>query len=121
MHLIEEGLTSVRAEWISHRMRPLMNSDSPSGHPDELYFMPEILGKLHNDNHQLDYSESTTLIGSKNYLCPLDARDLISAQQYAEAPDPIASLEFLQAAKGIMEDHNIDIMPNNVESAMECF
>ena len=44
MHLIQEDLDSVSSEWNSHRIRPLRDSDCPPGHPNELYFMPQILG-----------------------------------------------------------------------------
>ena len=54
-------------------------------------------------------------------MCELDSRDLPSAYQYAEPPDPIASVEFLQAAKCIMEDNNVHTMPNNVESALDLY
>ena len=45
MHIIQADLKLVRWEWNSHRIRLLRNSDSPSGHPNELYYMPEILGE----------------------------------------------------------------------------
>lgn len=60
-------------------------------------------------------------IGTEDYLCPLDTRDLPSAYQYAEAPDPPASLEFLQAAKCIMADNNILYMPTSIQSALNLY
>jgi hypothetical protein len=45
MHLVQRDLSKVQAEWNSHRLRPVRNSECPSGHPNELYFMPEILGE----------------------------------------------------------------------------
>ena len=44
MHLIQEELQRVKFEWNSHRIRPIRNTECPPGHPNELYFMPEILG-----------------------------------------------------------------------------
>ena len=42
--------------------------------------------------------------------------------RFAESPDPIASVEFLHAAKSIMEDNNINVvMPGNVEEAMDLY
>ena len=58
---------------------------------------------------------------TEDYLCPLDTRDLPSAYQYAEAPDPPANLKFLQAAKCIMDDNNILRMPTNIQSAMDLY
>ena len=60
------------------------------------------------------------LIGNEDYLCQLDVRDLPTVHQYAESPDPIASVEFLQAAKSIMEDNNMH-MPNTIEEAMNLY
>lgn len=57
---------------------------------------------------------------AEDYLCQLDTRDLPSAYQYAEAPDPPASLEFLQAAKCNMAD-NILYMPTSIQSALNLY
>ena len=51
---------------------------------------------------------------------PLDVRDLTTVYQYAETPDSIASMEFFQAAKCIMEENNMH-MPQNIESAMNLY
>ena len=58
--------------------------------------------------------------GTEDYICHVDVRDLPTAYQYAEPPDPPASLEFLQAAKAIMDDNNLN-MPNSVEEAMNLY
>ena len=43
MHLIEKDLGRAVSEWNTHRIRPSSNS-SPPGHPDELFFMPQLIG-----------------------------------------------------------------------------
>ena len=58
------------------------------------------------------------IIGSEDYLCALDNRDLPSAYQYAEPPDPIASVEFLKCT---MKDNNVHSMPNDVESTLDLY
>ena len=44
MHLIRKELSRTQDEWNSHLMRPTKNLETPPGHPDALYLMPEILG-----------------------------------------------------------------------------
>lgn len=46
MHIVQDDLNSVREEWNSHLIRPSKGSCSPSGHPDELYSLPHILGTI---------------------------------------------------------------------------
>lgn len=53
-------------------------------------------------------------LGVQDYLCPLDPRDLATVHQ---PPDPPASLEFLEAAKCIMDDNHLQLA-NDVESAL---
>lgn len=125
MDLIQLDWNTVRMEWNSHRIRPSRTSDCPSGHSNELYFMPQINGQIYR---YLITKENLILcvllfdgIGTEDYLCQLDTRDLSSAYQYAEAPDPPASLEFLQAAKCIMADKSILYMPTSIQSALNLY
>ena len=46
MHLVQKYLDRIKAEWNSHRLRACRGSVCPSGYPDELYFLPEVLGML---------------------------------------------------------------------------
>ena len=46
MHLIQEDLHKVALEWNTHRIRPARGSTVPSGHPDVLFYMPELHGKF---------------------------------------------------------------------------
>jgi hypothetical protein len=45
MHLIQEDLFKISLEWNSHRIRRNRNSSLPDGHPDELFYMPQLHGK----------------------------------------------------------------------------
>ena len=45
MHLIEEDLCRTGVEWNSHRIRPSANSNSPPGYPDQLFYMPQLIGR----------------------------------------------------------------------------
>ena len=44
MHLVQKDLDLVKKEWNCHPIRPSKNTSAPSGRPDELYQMPQILG-----------------------------------------------------------------------------
>ena len=44
MELIQKDLNRARSEWNLHQIRPPRTSANPSGHPNELYFLPQILG-----------------------------------------------------------------------------
>ena len=111
MDLIQLDLNTVRIEWNSHRI---------SGHPNELYFIPEIKSQIYR--YLIAKKRLCVLLfDTEDYLCQLDTRDLPSAYQYAEAPDPPASLEFLQAAKCIMADNSILYMPASIQSALNLY
>ena len=58
--------------------------------------------------------------GVQDYLCPLDTHDLPTALEYAKPPDPPACLEFLEAAKCIMDENNLRLA-NDIESAMDMY
>ncbi len=47
-------------------------------------------------------------IGTRNYACAVHERDLTVAEQYAESPGPPASLEFLELARIIVNEHQLD-------------
>ena len=53
MQLIQNDLDRVKLEWNSHRLRPVRNSVCPSGHPDELFHLPQLLG---THDHDLKFS-----------------------------------------------------------------
>ena len=58
--------------------------------------------------------------GVEDRLCQLNSRDLPTVYQYAQPPDPPASLEFLQAAKQIMDSNNLD-MPISIKEALDLY
>ena len=61
-----------------------------------------------------------THIGDRDFLCQLDATDLQEAYKYAKEPDPPGSLEFLQAAKQIIDNYRLE-MPEDTEEALELY
>ena len=46
MKVIQQELDRARIEWNCHRLRPVRNSVCPSGHPNELFYLPQLLGKV---------------------------------------------------------------------------
>lgn len=45
MHLLQQDLNDCANEWNKHRIRYTRGASSPSGIPDELYFLPSVQGK----------------------------------------------------------------------------
>lgn len=99
MDLIQKELDQIRREWNAHPIRPSKTSDSPSGHPNMLYFMPEILGKI--QNFFTLFHATLVNAGVEDYVCPLDCRDLHTVSEYASLPDPPGSLEFLEMSNSL--------------------
>ena len=60
------------------------------------------------------------IIGVQDYICEVDARDIPQVENYAEAPDPPASLEFLQLAQLIMDANSLQ-MPRSIEQAIDLY
>ena len=46
MHIIQKELDQVAREWNTHKINPGRCSAAPGGPPDQLYFIPQILGKF---------------------------------------------------------------------------
>ena len=51
----------------------------------------------------------------------MDARDISVSEDYAEEPDPPASLEFLQVAKLVMDADSSLQMPISIEQAIDLY
>jgi hypothetical protein len=84
MHIIQQELDSLKHEWNTHRIRVSKDRLVPAGIPEELFFLPQ--------GH-----------GTRNYISPTTYRDLQVANNYAEEPDPPATLSFLLAAEQLMQ------------------
>lgn len=118
MQLLQNEVDRTRIEWNSHRLRPVRNSVCPSGHPNELFHLPQLLGK--NSIICLFITVHTNLISYRCTRYPLDARDIPHTQEYTEAPDPPASLEFLELAQLVM-DANAPQLPQSIEQAIHLY
>lgn len=62
----------------------------------------------------------TQLIGTKDYICSIDSRDIPVANEYVEEPDPPVSLECLHAVLHIMNEHGLT-MPDTVSEALNLY
>ena len=58
--------------------------------------------------------------GTQDYVCAVDSRDIRQASEYAEEPDPPASLEFLQVALLLMNEQGL-AMPNTISEALNLY
>ena len=106
--------------WNTHRIRSAVNNDN--GIPDELYFLPEISGKkLHNNNNtQHFFIKIMYYIGHEDYSCNCDNQDFQLCQQIAcDKPEP-AIQEFMDLAKIVMEEENLD-MPTTPQEALALY
>ena len=70
MDLLANELHKVAQHWNTHRIRPSTNSESPSGRPDILYFLPQV-------NNTRDYATPVSL----------DEIEIAEAE-FAEPPPP---------------------------------
>ena len=123
MHLVQEDLERFSHEWNTHRIRPSTNTASPSGIPDELYFLPEIQGQKYCFSSLVftitlssSSSSSSPSIGKTNCICAVDHRDLAAARQYTEIPDPPATLELLEMVDTLVNEYGLHF-PSNVKEA----
>jgi len=69
---------------------------------------------MHPSTNYSDYA------GTVNYLCTVSSRDLHISMNYAEIPDPPASLSFLETANELMMEHGLQF-PGTVEDAMSSY
>lgn len=100
MKLIQDELKRVAEHWNVHRIRPSINSDSPAGRPDVLYFLPEL-------EETMDYSSPV----------PSDEMDLAKEICCDHAIEQPASRDFVELANLIMEEEGLR-MPHDAEEAL---
>ena len=72
---------------------------------------------MHNYNNY--YKNNSA--GSRDYMYRVDRESFQYVQQYSKPQPPPASLEYLRAAKIIMQEHNTMHMPHNVHEALSLF
>ena len=58
--------------------------------------------------------------GVDDYLCVVNSRDIISAMEHVEEPDPPCSLEFLEMARDLMNAHNLSF-PDTTSTALDLY
>ena len=116
MHLIQKELDAIAHEWNTHRIRADKNRLVPAGIPNELYSSTRFGGmKLCTCLYSTIYC-----VGTCNYLCDVNRRDLHVCRNYAEEPDPPAPLSFLQAANELIVQRGLEF-PQTVGDAMSMY
>jgi hypothetical protein len=98
-NLIQKELHKVATLWNLHNIRPSNNSESPSGRPDTMYFVPEITG-------------------TRDYKIDVDLDDLDAAKEMFSSDRPLngCSQAFSELAVMLMEDNRLN-HPSNAEEA----
>ena len=116
MHIIQQELDSIKREWNTHRIRVSKDHLVPAGIPEELFFLPQVHG-ITCDVNKFFLSQVITHAGTRDYISPTNYQDLQMAKNYAEEPDPPASLSFLLAAQQLMQQHSLHF-PQNIHEAI---
>ena len=87
MNLVQKDLDRIKAEWNCHRISESRQSCCPSGHSNELYQLPQLLGTYYS----IDWSPlpsckySLPSIGITDYSHPVDPMDMGVAKEYRGA------------------------------------
>ena len=122
MHIVQRDFDSVRTEWNCHKIRASRNSCTPSGHPNELYFMPHILGIYCLIKQAIINYCIHVVTGTQDYLCSVNSGDLNVCCCYSEDPGPPVSMEFLELAKHFMENNGYTLnLPQTVPAAINLY
>lgn len=116
MHLLEKELHEARDIWNTHLIRR-QNAGVMSGIPDELYFLPEMRGKM----CILVYCFNYTLIyiGYQDCSNIYDQDDMVMCLQHVKAK-PTACNEFLHLTEILMRDEGL-IVPNTAFEALQLY
>lgn len=103
MDLIQMELHRAALEWNIHKIRPSTNLESPSGKPDVLYFLPE-------------------LVNAQDYSTLVDTDEInIAETMCAVQPQPKGCCSsFKELAEMIMVDEGLDT-PSTVDEARQLY
>jgi len=103
MDLIRDELHRFARLWNNHRIRPALNSESPSGRPDLLYYLPEISAT----QNFLVPTDNDDVIRCEQQLCDVDCRSLNCSEEFLELANIIMNEENLMLPKDPMEARNL--------------
>jgi len=103
MPIIQKEMHQVAKLWNLHHIRPSTNSESTSGRPDVLYFLPE----------------KTETIDYKRAFDPVDLQ--VAESVCGEQRPPYGCLTpFAELARMIMLEHNL-FEPSSVDEAKDLY
>ena len=103
MNVLRNELHQVAKLWNLHRIRPSVNSDSPPGRTDLLYFLPQATDTI-------------------NYATAVDEDDLDVSEYLADVTNASNSADpaFAELAQIIMDEQNLR-MPESAEEARRLY
>ena len=103
MNIIQNELHRVVKHWNTHSIRPSTNTESPSGRPDILYFLPEVTN-------------------TRDYVTVVNNADIEVAEETCCLQNPVNGCEpeFNELAYIIMEERGLS-MPTTVEEAQSLY
>ncbi|XP_067022026.1 uncharacterized protein [Acropora muricata] len=103
MNVLRNELHQVAKLWNLHRIRPSVNSDSPPGRPDLLYFLPQATDTI-------------------NYATAVDEDDLDVSEYLADVTNASNSADpaFAELVQIIMDEQNLR-MPESAEEARRLY
>ena len=103
MHVIREELRKFAMQWNLHNIRPSRNEDSPSGRPDLLYFLPDM-------------------IGARDLMTPISVEVIEIAEQVCctRSPEHGCSEEFFELVSLIMDEKRLTV-PRTPTDALSLF
>ena len=91
-----------------------------------MYFLPENEGTrnfshLSAINIHADGIPILLSIDTDDYICPVDAENLIAAEEYSiPKPEPVVT-EFIDLANTVMEENGITSKPTNTDDALKLY
>ena len=98
-HVIRCDLQRLARHWNTHKIRPVRNTESPSGKPDVLFFLPQMSGTV-------------------DYQCIVDPDDLGIAEECVKEPQLNGSPEIVELASMIMEDRDLSYPESVIEARL---
>ena len=103
MNLLQKELDDVSHLWNTHLICHSRSSMQITGVPNELYYIPQLRGKLFYIVYLFIYH---ALLGFRDYKCTVDGGDVTYCQPHADRkPQPVPT-EFVRLARILMRENN---------------
>ena len=120
MDLLQGELNDICEMWNTHLIRADRTRRHVSGIPDELFFIPEIRGIIHDIVFNLPCYFLILLIGFQNHICAVDALDIAFCKPYTNTKPLPAPSEFHELADILMRENGWSL-PSTCEDALKLY